>query len=107
MTHREARNGRGWKIASRRTTRRRGRAAGRCVHSLHVEPERGMTEVLCPKCGTPYLPGAVYCSKCGSQGPTQLSVERAVARQEEPVARRLASALGKTYVVKGLLGSGG
>ena len=66
-----------------------------------------MTEILCPQCGTPFAPGAVYCSKCGSQGPTVLSVERAVAKQETPVARRLASALGKPYSVKGLLGSGG
>jgi predicted Ser/Thr protein kinase len=66
-----------------------------------------MTEILCPQCGTPFLAGAVYCSKCGSQGPTQLSVERAAARQEVPVARRLAAALGTMYEVKGLLGSGG
>ena len=66
-----------------------------------------MTEILCPQCGTPFAPGAVYCSKCGSQGPTVLSVERAVAKQETPVARRLAAALGKPYSVKGLLGSGG
>src|SRR5690349_21327553 len=66
-----------------------------------------MTEFLCPQCGTPFATGAVYCSKCGSQGPTVLSVERAVAKQETPVARRLAAALGKPYSVKGLLGSGG
>jgi hypothetical protein len=66
-----------------------------------------MTQVLCPQCGTPFLPGAVYCSKCGSQGPTQLSVERAIDRQESPVARRLATALGPKYEVRGLLGSGG
>ena len=66
-----------------------------------------MTQVLCPQCGTPFLPGAVYCSKCGSAGPTQLSAERAQARQETTVTQRLAAALGPTYEVKGLLGSGG
>jgi hypothetical protein len=49
----------------------------------------------------------VYCSKCGSQGPTQLSAERAQARQGSPVAARLAAALGPKYEVQGLLGSGG
>jgi len=66
-----------------------------------------MTQVLCPQCGTAFLPGAVYCSKCGSQGPTQLSVEKAIGRQESPVARRLGTALGPKYEVRGLLGSGG
>jgi len=66
-----------------------------------------MTETLCPQCGTAFLPGAVYCSKCGSQGPTMLSVEKAIARQDSPVARRLEGALGPKYQVKGLLGSGG
>ena len=66
-----------------------------------------MTQVLCPQCGTPFLPGAVYCSKCGSAGPTQLSAERAQARQETTITQRLAAALGPTYEVKGLLGSGG
>ena len=66
-----------------------------------------MTQVLCPQCGTPFLPGAVYCSKCGSAGPTQLSAERAQARQETTITQRLAAALGATYEVRGLLGSGG
>ncbi|MEO6068071.1 MAG: serine/threonine-protein kinase [Gemmatimonadales bacterium] len=66
-----------------------------------------MTQVLCPQCGTAFTPGAVYCSKCGSAGPTQLSAERAQARKETTVTERLAVALGATYEVKGLLGSGG
>ncbi|HVX87528.1 MAG TPA: serine/threonine-protein kinase, partial [Gemmatimonadales bacterium] len=66
-----------------------------------------MAQTLCPQCGTPFAPDAVYCSKCGATGPTVLSVERAVAKQETPVARRLAEALGKPYSVTKLLGSGG
>lgn len=66
-----------------------------------------MTEIKCPQCGQPYPPDAVYCPKCGSQGPTVLSAQRAAARQEQPLAARLAASLGPTYEVKGLLGSGG
>ena len=66
-----------------------------------------MTEVHCPQCGNVFPPTAVYCPKCGSQGPTVLSAQRAAARQEVPMTERLAAALGPTYEVKGLLGSGG
>ena len=66
-----------------------------------------MTEVRCPQCGVDFPPNAVYCPKCGSQGPTVLSAQRAAARQEVPITERLATALGATYEVRGLLGSGG
>ena len=49
----------------------------------------------------------VRCPQCGSQGPTVLSAQRAAAQQEVPMTTRLAAALGPTYEVKGLLGSGG
>ena len=66
-----------------------------------------MTEVRCPQCGSEFPPTAVYCPKCGSQGPTALSAQRAAAQQEVSMNVRLAAALGPTYEVKGLLGSGG
>jgi protein kinase-like protein len=85
----------------------RGGPYRRRVHSWHVDPEMSVTEVLCPQCGNAFPPNAVYCPKCGSQGPTVLSAQRAAARQEVPLTERLAQALGATYEVKGLLGSGG
>ncbi|MGH7703654.1 MAG: protein kinase domain-containing protein, partial [Gemmatimonadales bacterium] len=87
-----------------------------------------MPDLLCPACRSPLAHEAAFCSRCGAQSPTVISIASPVSPfappptplpspapgpaatnppQEASVMERLGTALGPKYEVRRLLGHGG